>query len=74
MKSKGNPILELKDNYRHVKIYANGVVEGWPESTVTSFLGLAVRPEVFDFFSKPGAWDFNPPHYGTFKEGVDTNG
>ena len=46
----GHPILELIEDDRHIRVYADGVVEGPNPLRIVNHLPLAIRPECFDYF------------------------
>ena len=49
----GHPIFELIEPERHLKIYANGVVEGASEDAfIVNSIGIAIRPEFWRYYSK----------------------
>ena len=48
-----NPIFEIITPEQHIRIYANGVVEGCgKEGRIVNHIGTAIRPELFAYFSK----------------------
>ena len=48
----GHPISEIIESDRHIRIYANGVVEGCDPVRIVNHLPLVVNREWFDYFSK----------------------
>jgi hypothetical protein len=48
----GHPIFEITESDRHIRIYANGVVEGCDSGRIVNHIGVAIRPELFAYFSK----------------------
>jgi hypothetical protein len=49
----GHAIFELLLPDRHIKIYANGVVEGaGSEGRIVNCIGSVIKPEWFGYFSK----------------------
>ena len=52
MSIEGNAIFELIEPDRHIRIYANGVVEGVKEGQIINHIGAAIRPELKAYFSK----------------------
>lgn len=49
----GHPIFELIEADRHIKIYANGIVEGCDsEVRIVNHINGAIRPELCAYFSK----------------------
>jgi hypothetical protein len=50
----GVPIFEIILLDRHIKIYVNGHIEGCDglDGRLISRIGLAVRPDLWDYFSK----------------------
>ena len=50
---QGNPIFELIEPARHIKIYANGVVDGAAQGArIVNHINTAIRPELWVYFSK----------------------
>ncbi len=59
--STGNPIFELFNSEWHIKIYANGWIEGAPKGTgIANLIGVAIKPEWERYFSKPQAASQSP--------------
>jgi hypothetical protein len=61
----GNPIFEIIEPNRHIKIYANGVIEGCEglAGNIVNHIGAAIRPEWFAYFSKSqDSEDVSVPH------------
>ena len=64
MDDTGNPIFEIITDDSHIKIYANGVVEGCDKKgRIVNHICTAIRPAFAKFFSKPIEW--YAPSYST---------
>ena len=49
----GHPIFQIIEPDRHIKIYANGFVEGCAEgATIHNRIYSSIRPELLEVFSK----------------------
>src|SRR5438128_1927940 len=50
----GQPIFEIRSETEHIRIYANGVVEGVKRPfTILNWIGFAIKPEMLKEFRKP---------------------
>lgn len=50
----GVPAFEIFNDDWHIKIYANGMMEGEPPGTgIVNLVGPALTPEMLRYFSKP---------------------
>lgn len=57
LSNPGQPIFEIKQPHQHIKIYANGVVEGIEgEMQIANFIPLVIDHDLdlLNHFSKPG--------------------
>lgn len=60
----GHPIVEFTLEDQKISIYANGIIEGCQAENVVSHVGAAIRPKLWQFFSK---FDAEPNPYAKYQ-------